>query len=400
MGCDNSVDVPIPRFEDDRFLEGTQALPSSSKSKMEGIYKVIDGNEVFGERVVLKWSRNGLSIFGELESIYCVMQSGSADLDIRIEGYWRYAVNTESGLLRMSINAENGGSELLTDTSTVSKIVIEGKYGHDNNCPTHFLSLEYERPFSKEVLETEFFILAHRGGGRTSDNLPASENTVEILDITELIGGNAIEIDVKLSQDGVPFLYHDQTINLRLVEKSTFWGNIEDFSFAQLRLLTLVRGEKIPTLMEVLEHTLENTNIEFVWLDMKSKKNDIAQVIAIQKDILQRAESMGRKLEIYLGLPTEDKINQFLADPNWETTPSLNEFEPEDVQRTKSEVWGPRWTLGLQNDKVLQMQSEGKKVITWTMDDPSFIQEFINDGHFDGMVTNYPSLVAYYHYTR
>jgi glycerophosphoryl diester phosphodiesterase len=219
--------------------------------------------------------------------------------------------------------------------------------------------------------------------------------------LTELLGGNAIEIDVKLSKDRVPFLYHDKTINLRLTQKSTIWGNIEDFTFPQLRsLITLVRGEKIPSLREALTYVVEKTNIEFVWLDMKSTKNDIPEVIQIQKDILQRAEELGKKLEIYVGLPTDDKVEHFMSHPDWETTTSLNEFEPDDARRTKSEVWGPRWTLGMQNATVLQMQSEGRKVITWTMDDPDFIKQYMYEGHFNGMVTNYPTLVAYYHYSR
>ena len=32
------------------------------------------------------------------------------------------------------------------------------------------------------------------------------------------------------------------------------------------------------------------------------------------------------------------------------------------------------------------------------MDEPAFIKEYLKDGDFDGMVTNYPTLVAYYRY--
>ena len=401
IGCNNSVDVDVPQFNDGSYLDSTLDLPSSAKTKMEGVYKVNKGNDVFGNRVVLKWSRNGLSIFGENQAIYSILDAGSLNNEIRMEGYWRYAVNTETGLTRFVIPSDKGGSDLLTDTSDVKQIIIIGNYGYDVDTPNLVADLEYERPFSKEVTDTDFYILAHRGGGRTADNLPASENSVEILKLTELLGGNAIEIDVKLSRDRVPFLYHDRTINLRLTRKSTIWGNIEDFTFPQLRsLITLIRGEKIPTLLEALIYVVEKTNIEFVWLDMKSIKNDIPEVIQIQKDILQRAENLGKKLEIYVGLPTDDKVEHFMSHPDWETTPSLNEFEPDDARRTKSEVWAPRWTLGMQNETVLQMQSEGRKVITWTMDDPAFIKEYMYEGHFNGMVTNYPTLVAYYHYSR
>ena len=222
-----------------------------------------------------------------------------------------------------------------------------------------------------------------------------------MLSLSEKLGANAIEIDVKLSNDRIPFLYHDNTINLRLVQKSVIWGNIEDFTFAQLRtLITLINGERIPSLQDALEYVLEQTHLEFVWLDMKSSKNDMQEVIAIQKNILNRAEMMGRKLEIFVGLPSDDKINQFLSHPDWQTTLSLNELDVQDVRRTMSEIWGPRWTLGMQSDKVIEMQNEGRRAITWTMDDADFINKYISEGYFDGMVTNYPTLVAYYHYTR
>ena len=52
----------------------------------------------------------------------------------------------------------------------------------------------------------------------------------------------------------------------------------------------MINGEKIPSLQEALEFVLEQTTLRFVWLDMKSAKNDMEEVIAIQKDILERAE--------------------------------------------------------------------------------------------------------------
>lgn len=401
FSCDNLVDITIPDFNDNSFMEGTMEIPSSAKAKMEGIYKVKNGQNVFGSEVVVKWNGDNLSIFGEKQSVYFVTTAGSKGTDIRIEGYWRYAVNTETGLSRIVIASAQGGEALLTDTSSVTDILIDGYYGNGNATPNSTLSLEFDRSFSKKALETKFYIVAHRGGGRTADLLSASENSINMLSLAEKLGANAIEIDVKLSKDRIPFLYHDNTINLRLVQKSVIWGNIEDFTFAQLRtLITLINGERIPSLKDALEYVLEQTQIEFIWLDMKSSKNDMQEVITMQKDILHRAEMMGRKLEIFVGLPSEDKINQYLSHPDWQTTPSLNEFDIQDVRYTMSEVWGPRWTLGMQSDKVIEMHNEGRRAITWTMDDPAFISKYISEGHFDGMVTNYPTLVAHYHYTR
>ena len=133
---------------------------------------------------------------------------------------------------------------------------------------------------------------------------------------------------------------------------------------------------------------------------MKSSNNEMGPTIAIQKDIMERAASMGRKLEIFIGLPTDEKIEHFLAHPDWETTLSLNELEFAGVEQTKSAIWGPRWTLGFNTAEVEQLHAEGKRAITWTMDEGDYIKEYIENSEYDGMVTNYPTLVAFHHYTR
>jgi glycerophosphoryl diester phosphodiesterase len=80
--------------------------------------------------------------------------------------------------------------------------------------------------------------------------------------------------------------------------------------------------------------------------------------------------------------------------------PVLCELALDDVRRTGAEIWAPRWTLGTQNDAVAQMHAEGRKAFVWTLDVQAYIQQFIREGDFDGILTNYPSLVAYYYYAQ
>jgi glycerophosphoryl diester phosphodiesterase len=400
ISCDTDLSVIIPDHGDRSILDETIPLSEEAKNKLSGVYQVTEGSDQFGNQVVIKWSGDYISVFGQKDADYCILQGGSSGLDVLFEGYWRYATNTETGLVEFRIAETTGGDFLVNDGDSV-QIQLTGLYGSDNDNPDKTVTFRYTRPYSAKVSEKKFWILAHRGAGRTSDLLPASENTVEMINLAEHYGANAIEIDVKLSQDRIPFLYHDATVNLRLTQKGPMWGNIEDFSFPQLRtFITLINGEKIPSLREALEFVLEETNLSLVWLDMKSVKNDMSVVIPIQQEIMSRAEAMGRELEIFIGLPKEEKIDQFLAYPDHENILSLNEFEVEDVRRTSSEFWGPRWTLGMQNDAVQTMHDEGRRVITWTMDDPQFIQQYIKEGDFDGMVTNYPTLLAYYYYAQ
>ena len=398
--CNPDIEVFIPSFGNNSILKDTYPLTEETKQKMEGIYRVIDGSDHFGNKVVVKWSGKYMSIFTEKNAAYLIQEGGSLESVLFFEGYWRYATNTETGLAQFRISADEGGNYLINNDNQVP-IKLSGTYGLGDELPSRNITLVYDRYFSEKVLEEKFYILAHRGAGRTSDMLSASENTLNMIGLAERFGANAIEIDVKLSQDRIPFLYHDATINLRLTQKGPVWGNIEDFTFAQLRTsITLINGEKIPSLQEALDFVLEETTLELVWLDMKSEKNDLPEVIPIQQEILSRAESMGRQLEIFVGLPTEDKINQLLSYPEYESITTINELEAEDVRRTNSELWGPRWTLGMQLDLVEQMHGEGRRVITWTMDDPTYINRYIRESSFDGMVTNYPTLVAYFFYIQ
>ena len=368
---------------------------------MEGIYKVLEGNEYFGDNVVLKWSGEYLYVFTLKNAGYMVFQAGSLDSVIYCYGYWRYAVNFETGLINFHISSTEGGIKIISGDTTNLEITIKGTFGNGNNFPDKSFQLKFLRTFSDKVKQEDFYILAHRGGGRNSDYLHASENSIEIISLAERLGANGIEIDIRLTKDGIPILYHDSDINLRLTQKSVIWGNIENFTFAQLRtLVRLINGEKIPSLKEALEYVLMNTELRFVWLDLKSDKNEIPAVVEIQKDILTRANSMQRDLKIVLGISTNEKANQMLLYPQYENVPTLCELDLSRVRELSSMVWAPRWTEGLQLESVREIHAEGRKAFVWTLDEPSFIQSFINEGEFDGILTNQPTLVAYHHYIR
>jgi len=49
---------------------------------------------------------------------------------------------------------------------------------------------------------------------------------------------------------------------------------------------------------------------------------------------------------------------------------------------------------------VKQVQAEGRRVIVWTLDEPSYISQFIEQGSFNGILSNYPSLIAYNYYVK
>lgn len=94
-------------------------------------------------------------------------------------------------------------------------------------------------------------VFAHRGGGTL-----APENTLAGLDAAARLGQRAIEFDVTLSSDGVPFLLHDDTLD----RTTNGRGPAAAQAFAELSQLdaggwfdAAFAGEPLPTLRAVAE---------------------------------------------------------------------------------------------------------------------------------------------------
>lgn len=376
---------------------GSVPVPEVARPQMDGVYSVTKGMDRFGSDAVLKWSGEYLSIF--TRGSYLTFETGTKDSNIYLVGYWRVPTSDGWGSANMVIFKEDGAASLLKG-ETPSALTITGMVG-DNNGPVYAdFEISYERQFSATVNAKKFRIVGHRGGGRTSDRLPISENSVPMIGYAGRLGANGIEIDVRLTKDGIPVLYHDGDINIRLTQKSPINGPIENFTWAQLeQFVLLIRGEKIPTFEEALYYAIDNTDLEFVWIDTKDSKA-VPAIRAIQATAIAHAQNIGRDIEILIGIPAQDVLDEVKKLSDVTSVPTLCEISVEETRIIDARAYGPRWTLGTQNDMVLELQSEGRIAICWTVDVPQYINQFIKEGEFDGLLTNYPSYVAYYHYIQ
>jgi glycerophosphoryl diester phosphodiesterase len=400
--------APIPDLSWDQFNSpSAKPLNNLTKSKIEGAYAITAGADVFGGMAAAKWSYTvsgvdttyHLSFFCEKQTSYIICEGKRVDSTILLNGYWRKMVNTDIGKVRLMITPSSGARYLLNGGSVVSNpsITIDGYYGYRDNGADIPLTLVYQKPLFNG---TDFNIVAHRGGGRTADLLPASENTVEMIRLASRFGATGIEIDVQMTKDNVPVLFHDATLNERLIQKNGMVGPVSDYTYAQLNeLVRLTGGEKIPTLREALNTVVYETPLRFVWLDTKYS-GPMDQERQIQHEYLDKAAAIGRQLKLVIGLPDDDAIKNFMQLPNYQAVPSLVEVSPEKVLKADADYWGPQWTQGLMEDKVAEMHAAGKKVYVWTLDDPENIKKYMYEGHFDAILSNYPSSVAYYYYVR
>lgn len=111
-------------------------------------------------------------------------------------------------------------------------------------------------------------IAAHRAG-----HLEAPENSLAAIDEAVRAGADIIEIDVKVSADGVPFLMHDQTVT----RTTGGGGEAESLTYAQVRALRLEGGsEPPPTLVEALRRACGR-----VLVDLDLKTDRVAPIVAV-----------------------------------------------------------------------------------------------------------------------
>jgi len=404
FGCRKEYEVLVPY----QFVSPPGAGPFSTTTRraMEGVYAVTNGADRFGSQVALKWTYTlegtdttfFLSIFTGQDAAFFNLEGRPDSDSLVVAGFWRKLVNTETGQARLTLRVRRNGqtrvySGRLTPGDTLS---LEGVYGDNTAQPTRPLTLLYQRPLNPAPYE----ILAHRAGGRTSDLLPVSENSIDMIKLASRLGATGIEIDVRYTKDGVPILYHDNKLNLRLIQKNGLIGAVEEYTYQQLSThVRLINGEKIPTLEEALETVIANTTLRFVWLDTKYI-GPMDKVQAIQQTYRQRAIRARRDLRIVIGLPSTEAVEAYRALTNKENTPILCELDTAVTRSLNARIWAPRWTLGPQTAEVKAMQAENRTVFVWTLDEAQFIQQYISEGQFDGILSNYSTLVAYYHYTR
>ncbi len=85
--------------------------------------------------------------------------------------------------------------------------------------------------------------LAHRGGST------AGENGLAAFEAVERLGFRYIETDVRTTQDGVPFVFHDEDVR----RMTGVDGSVGEMAASELERLSLPSGGSIPTLAAALE---------------------------------------------------------------------------------------------------------------------------------------------------
>jgi glycerophosphoryl diester phosphodiesterase len=228
------------------------------------------------------------------------------------------------------------------------------------------------------------------------------------------IGSNAAELDVRTTRDGVPIFFHDPSMSGTLVRGTFCKGKVAELSLAEIRGSCQAEyGEVIPTVQEMLDMMVDETELEGVYLDMKVPEAvlESSRIAArINKRLSDRnAEdpdpSDDRHFSPLIAITTDEVLAAWhsakltLQEEGLEVPNCLLEYDPDKVLEEGCRAWGPTWTEGPKAPDVRRLQDADIGTIFWTINQSEFIDRFLMDARPNGIISARAALVFFRYQT-
>lgn len=227
-------------------------------------------------------------------------------------------------------------------------------------------------------------IIAHRGA-----SAHAPENSLAAFELAHQQGADAIELDVKLSMDGIPVVIHDPTVD-RTTKGS---GTVAELELASLQKLDAGDGQHIPTLAEVfaavgrdLYINIELTNYTTSKDDLVDKVVDVIKAYDMQervffssflaKNLKHAAELLPDTARGLLALPTA--LGFFARSFGFPS--SVYQAIHPGIQNVTEKM-------------ITQAHQRGQRVHVWTVNKPNDMRRLAKLG-VDGIFTDDPKLAV------
>jgi len=225
--------------------------------------------------------------------------------------------------------------------------------------------------------------IAHRG---VSGYMP--ENTMAAFSKALSFGVDMIELDVQVSKDKIPVIFHDH----RLKRTTNGKGKIHNYTLTQLKKLDAgswfdkkFSMEKIPCLHEVLELIGNKCQI-----NLELKHSDKVKPSAIVGAVLRGVRSFAFKDNLLLSSKSRAILNQLIGQGfNIATIPHLTRTKQVELAlKIKAFSINPYFRI-VNKAFVQNAHREGIKVFPWTVNQEKEMRQMIRLG-VDGIMTNYP----------
>ncbi|MCJ1679928.1 glycerophosphodiester phosphodiesterase [Streptomyces sp. APSN-46.1] len=214
--------------------------------------------------------------------------------------------------------------------------------------------------------------------GHRGDPYRARENTLSSIRSAFARGADAVEIDVRLTRDGVPVLLHDETLQ-------RLWGHdvrLDAVTAPQLKELT---GGGIPTLREALTAAGPGR----VMIDLPGASYEAVRTVVGQ------VRACGARDRTYYCAGPKTMLAVRAADPGAEIALTWTTLCP--PRRVLIDAVAPRWLnyrFGLVGRELADaLHRDGLLVSAWTADTRPTMRRLIAAG-VDSVTTNRPDALA------
>ncbi|MDT0434980.1 glycerophosphodiester phosphodiesterase [Streptomyces sp. NPDC005840] len=201
----------------------------------------------------------------------------------------------------------------------------------------------------------------------------ARENTLDSLRSALRLGADAVEIDVRLTRDGVPVLLHDETL-------TRLWEHDRPLHALSADEVRGVTGGGVPTLAEALAATGDGR----VMIDLPGRPDDRAVAT-----IVAAARECGAGERVYWTGDAPSMLAVRAADPSAEIALTRTTLAP--ARAGLLDAVRPRWLnyrFGLVDHALAErVHRDGYLLSVWTPDTRRSMRRLIDAG-VDSITTN------------
>lgn len=228
--------------------------------------------------------------------------------------------------------------------------------------------------------------IAHRGASAYEP-----ENTLRAFERAIQMGATMLELDIHLSRDGYPIVIHDAEVS----RTTNCKGQVSDMTLKQIRELDAGKGERVPTLTEVIDLARDRAKL---YIELKGQRTPVPVVDALSSMafmnqviissfypwLIQKIKFLNPKIRTSLLIRSEDQEADFVE---WALAVAADYVHPawENEIPTPSRLLTP--------DMLINIRRQGLGLVIWQEDRPSELQELVKLGP-DGICTNTPDVLA------
>lgn len=236
----------------------------------------------------------------------------------------------------------------------------------------------------KDPLLHQPWVIGHRGSGY------CIENTYEAVANAAQHQADYAEIDIQLSQDGIPIVYHDTTLS-RLSDSSQKVSDLKAAQFENI-LLEDHQQQAYPLTLEHLIQKMKNEQLKIgLLIELKPTDDNAQEMVDAVIEVVQKQHFASQTIFMSLHYPSIQYLSQ--RQPEWWVGYCIY-GSIGDIDET---IWDMNIDfLAIEENRastslIQKATSQMLPVYVWTVDDTKKMTQYLQMG-VSGIISNYPDL--------